>query len=1228
MKVKTTSKGVILTVSDFDELLSLNGVKYYENPRTKLSSEIYEIKVDGQLEIGDDERDYINSLSDTTIPFTPETYDLTLYGKVVGNLGLNAYDIPYGSYGRNTLIKVNLKYPEAEKIESSVWPICGTFTFKPSPSVNSYTVNFQISEDLRIFTDCDAPFNSDHLHPFDKSINGKNEIGIAWSPVEGWGPNDELFTIIFKNEERTEYDLEMVNGSSEMLPSSTISKRENGSGKDTLWMNRHQLVSFECPNLDVLPSDAFVHFDNLTSFSSENVKSIGVMAFYRSDLCKIYAPNVETIGQLAFCDTLVSEIDFPKVKMLHVSSEDKTPFLHCPLSSFKMDGLKYLINDEDEWFWTMPPPDRYFWMRSHGYIYSPGALATAYKEIEYLKGFNPIYQASGNGQLKTISLKSYNGGTPEVQDRDLFFDVFSTLYDTEYVYFPISRDLISGNYLANVEEINVQSMEKIPSNFAKSLSSVKNIVFNKDLKCVFNRGLEGCELLSGVLSFDKIEYIGYRAFANCKNITKVVFPNNFIETIDSEAFADCDNLEKIEGPRCVSFFGRRSSDASNIATNIFAGTKVKDFYYDDIAYNPVQFKYMDEGIFSAPARDILGTNVTIHQNRKTNYKPLPNEVPGIVIHSFIGYMSPFITYLKRIDNDLGRNTKIAIPQDIYAEYILCCENNPYAPGYDPSLNELNATIQYAQRIERKVDAGEPITDRERNILSHKEEMSNYSYAMEYVRTHINEFIPTTEDDTSVFDLSASITPTIISFGKNKISKFETSKKEFFSFTPSFIESWEINPPTAPLLSVSKVYDDDFINETVNIDVAMADAGRKSDYADLTIRIIDDITKNTVWQRMLSSVQSGQTRSVLANGVESGKQYTIRAMAINNKGLSADAVYYNYKATQYSKGSISYVTASSKNSTTVTVKFNLSKLPTDAEGHTFNPTVDLYIKSSDGKVSKSNQTLNAVANNEYTVNFTVENDKTYTITAIERGRVSSYDVSYATTFTHKVTRNLVFASGDHYSGKEWQFTQKNGSVTKTLVVGKAYSFNYSEYGYATNTNTTIYGWTTTKNSYTANYLVNGSITLTDSSPATTTLYPVPGRITISCNRSQELYIRTTTKKNSTATNHNNFHFSAISTGLAESRTWYAYDLRINIKGQRSAAGDTWFEFRDDNNGSNTLFSTHLDSTSKTDISVLADSGGNIRLWGAGRLYAERRDPVTADITAEYKIVTGFYTYINQ
>ena len=223
---------------------------------------------------------------------------------------------------------------------------------------------------------------------------------------------------------------------------------------------------------------------------------------------------------------------------------------------------------------------------------------------------------------------------------------------------------------------------------------------------------------------------------------------------------------------------------------------------------------------------------------------------------------------------------------------------------------------------------------------------------------------------------------------------------------------------------------------------------------------------------------------------------------------------------------------------------------------------------------------------------------------------------------------MFASGDHYSGKEWQFTQKNGSVTKTLVVGKAYSFNYSEYGYATNTNTTIYGWTTTKNSYTANYLVNGSITLTDSSPATTTLYPVPGRIAISCNRSQELYIRTTTKTDSTATNHNNFSFSDISTGMAGSRTWYANNLQINIKDYRSADNSTWFEFRDSNNGSNTLFSTHLGSTSQTNVPVLANSSGVIRLWGAGRLYAKRRDPVTADITAEYKIVTGFYTYINQ
>lgn len=121
------------------------------------------------------------------------------------------------------------------------------------------------------------------------------------------------------------------------------------------------------------------------------------------------------------------------------------------------------------------------------------------------------------------------------------------------------REYLDKNVVENAAKLTIASDGVAKYNYEKDAkwknleelvivgernSSNVNLSPDKTYRCIGNETFMDSEKLKEI-SFGKLELIGDRAFKNCKNLTKLIFPET-MKNISEDAFSGCSKLKEVE----------------------------------------------------------------------------------------------------------------------------------------------------------------------------------------------------------------------------------------------------------------------------------------------------------------------------------------------------------------------------------------------------------------------------------------------------------------------------------------------------------------------------------------------------------------------------------------------------------------------------------------------------------------------------------------------------------
>ena len=233
----------------------------------------------------------------------------------------------------------------------------------------------------------------------------------------------------------------------------------------------------------------------------EGVERINTFAFYRCDLLTVTLPSsLKSIGNEAFygCSALQRDI-FPSLE-------------------------SFLSVNYDSW-------EAHFTNGNSSKIYI-GSELFDHQTVEYINIPETMTRIPDYAFYKYKNLKEVIIPKSVTEIGKYAFGYCSKL----------NMDLVISDAVSSIGEYAFASCE-----------SLKSLTLGNSLTKILNGTFFECGFTSIDLG-NSVNFIGARAFKNCRNITRVVIPNS-VETIGYSAFYYCSNLSEITIPKSVKEIG-------------------------------------------------------------------------------------------------------------------------------------------------------------------------------------------------------------------------------------------------------------------------------------------------------------------------------------------------------------------------------------------------------------------------------------------------------------------------------------------------------------------------------------------------------------------------------------------------------------------------------------------------------------------------------------------------
>ena len=103
-------------------------------------------------------------------------------------------------------------------------------------------------------------------------------------------------------------------------------------------------------------------------------------------------------------------------------------------------------------------------------------------------------------------------------------------------------------------------------------SSIKEIILPDSVEYIGEKAFEDCKQLTSITLSANLKEIGSASFRNCNELTELIFPEGF-EIIGARSIASCEKLEKLTLPASLTSIGNKAFEGNEaLNTVIFDGT--------------------------------------------------------------------------------------------------------------------------------------------------------------------------------------------------------------------------------------------------------------------------------------------------------------------------------------------------------------------------------------------------------------------------------------------------------------------------------------------------------------------------------------------------------------------------------------------------------------------------------------------------------------------------------
>ena len=167
---------------------------------------------------------------------------------------------------------------------------------------------------------------------------------------------------------------------------------------------------------------------------------------------------------------------------------------------------------------------------------------------------------------------------------DLFYLIFEAITNIKKVEMPKLRISLIINefkesnqtFMQNkvIEYLTFNSPNSIGKKTFYQCSSLRQILFNKNIKKIDSFAFFGCTALRFILNLDSVESIGESAFENCAVLHHINLPSTLTE-IGDRAFAGCLSITSVTIPDSVQKVGKNAFAGCSSLTQIFAPSSLQ-----------------------------------------------------------------------------------------------------------------------------------------------------------------------------------------------------------------------------------------------------------------------------------------------------------------------------------------------------------------------------------------------------------------------------------------------------------------------------------------------------------------------------------------------------------------------------------------------------------------------------------------------------------------------------
>jgi len=166
----------------------------------------------------------------------------------------------------------------------------------------------------------------------------------------------------------------------------------------------------------------------------------------------------------------------------------------------------------------------------------------------------------------------------------------------------IGESAFEGSNLSQLD-LSKTEIEVINKNAFANCKDLEKVILPDGLKVIEAEAFCGCSSLTSINIPDSVERIGDFAFKDCSSLTSINIPNS-VERIEDYVFENCSNLSSIRIPKSIKHIGEsafESCDSLPIVENIrYAGTCLVAVTDDELASYYIQLSttYIAERAFS------------------------------------------------------------------------------------------------------------------------------------------------------------------------------------------------------------------------------------------------------------------------------------------------------------------------------------------------------------------------------------------------------------------------------------------------------------------------------------------------------------------------------------------------------------------------------------------------------------------------------------------------------